>query len=307
MEETQIAEIISQDSLSLITKAEIDVQISTAKAFPRSIKNFMDKALSIATINESVAASCGYAVPRSGTTITGKSVRLAEIVCASYGNIRSGSRIISNDGQFVTAQGICHDLETNNCRTVEVRRKITDKNGKTFSADMQIMTANAAGSIAYRNAVFSVVPSALVDDIYEKTKEVAKGTLETLPKRRVKAVDYFKSLGVKEQQICDALEVKRIEDIDLEKLFTLTGMRSAILNNEATIKTLFEKEPIDNKPSSKIFSEELKRVSFILDDLNTAKEVIDFIAKVDISSWSDADLLELAIIKESRLSTLAKK
>lgn len=301
----QIAEIISQDSLSLITKAEIDVQISTAKAFPRSIKNFMDKALSIATINESVAASCGYAVPRSGTTISGKSVRLAEIVCASYGNIRSGSRIISNDGQFVTAQGICHDLETNNCRTVEVRRKITDKNGKTFSADMQIVTANAAGSIAYRNAVFSVVPSALVDDIYEKTKEVAKGTLATLPTRRNKAIEYFKSLGVKDEQICEALGVKRLEDIDLEKLFILTGMRSAILNNEATVKSLFEKEqPADDKKSLK---PELERVIFMLDDLNTAKEVIDFIGKVDVTGWDDADVVSLSVAKENRLAKLANK
>jgi hypothetical protein len=284
-EQQQSIEIISQDSLSLITKAEIDVQISTAKAFPRSIKNFMDRALSIATINEAVAASCGYAVPRSGTTITGKSVRLAEIVCSTYGNIRSGSRIISNDGQFVTAQGICHDLETNNCRTVEVRRKITDKNGKTFSADMQILTANAAGSIAYRNAVFSVIPSALVDDIYEKTKEVAKGTLATLPARRGKAVEYFKSLGVKEQQICDALEVKRIEDIDLERLFILTGMKSAILNNEATVKSLFEKE----KPEEKKMSEELERVLFILNDLHTESEINEFIFKVDTEGWPKED------------------
>lgn len=286
MEEVKIIETISQDSLSLITKAEIDVQIATAKAFPRSIKNFMDKALSIATVNERVAESCGYALPRADKTILGKSVRLAEIVCASYGNIRSGSRIISNDGQFVTAQGICHDLETNNCRTVEIRRKITDKNGKTFTPDMQIVTANAAGSIAYRNAVFSVVPSALVDDIYEKTKEVAKGTLATLPKRRDKAVEYFKSLGVKDQQICDALEVKRIEDIDLEKLFILTGMRSAILNNEATVKSLFEKEQPESGPK---MSEELERALFILNDLHTEDEISEFTFKVDIMVWSRDD------------------
>lgn len=298
MEQTTILEVISQDSLSLITKAEIDVQISTAKAFPRSIKNFMDKALSIATINESVAASCGYAMPRAGTTISGKSVRLAEIVCASYGNIRSGSRIISNDGQFVTAQGICHDLETNNCRTVEVRRKITDKNGKTFSADMQIVTANAAGAIAYRNAVFSVVPSALVDDIYEKTKEVAKGTLQTLPTRRAKAVEYFKSLGVKDEQICDAVGVKRIEDIDLEKLFLLTGMRSAILNNEATVKTLFEKEKEDKPKENK----EFERAMFLLDDYGTKEEIETFYNSIVYTGWSKQDVEEFHSAVKLKLS-----
>lgn len=299
MEQTTQIEIISQDSLSLITKAEIDVQISTAKAFPRSIKNFLDKALSIATINESVAASCGYSVPRSGTTISGKSVRLAEIVCASYGNIRSGSRIISNDGQFVTAQGICHDLETNNCRTVEVRRKITDKNGKTFSADMQIVTANAAGAIAYRNAVFSVVPSALVDDIYEKTKEIAKGTLQTLPIRRAKAVEYFKSLGVKDFQICDALDVKRIEDIDLEKLFLLTGMKSAILNNEATVKSLFEKEKEATPPNK-----EFERAMFLLEDFQTKEEIESFIGGITLSDWSKPEAESFNAAVKLKLSNI---
>src|ERR1035437_7249180 len=107
MEETTITmQVVAQDALSLITKAEMDTQISTAKAFPRSLKIFMDKALSMATLNEDIAASCNYAVPRGGKPMEGKSVRLAVIICSSYGNIRSGARVIANDGKTVTAQGI---------------------------------------------------------------------------------------------------------------------------------------------------------------------------------------------------------
>lgn len=229
-----------ESSLSLITKAEIDIQISTAKAFPRSNKMFLDKALSMATLNEDIAASCAYALPRGGKSLEGPSVRLAEIVCASYGNIRAGARVIANDGKTITAQGICHDLESNYCVTVEVKRKITDKYGKTYNEDMQVVTGNAACAIAYRNAVFKVVPSALVNDVYEKAKDVAKGTAETLVKRREKAAKYFRDLGVTEKQICDVLEVKKIDDIDLDKLATLSGMRTLIKNGESTIKDLFE-------------------------------------------------------------------
>ena len=160
MENVQIA-VVAQESLSLITKAEIDVQISTAKAFPRSLKQFQDRAMSMATFSEEIAASCSYALPRGGKSLEGPSVRLAEIIVSSFGNIRSGARVIANDGKTITAQGICHDLETNNCVTVEVKRRITDKNGKTFNEDMQVVTGNAACAIAFRNAVFKVVPSAL--------------------------------------------------------------------------------------------------------------------------------------------------
>lgn len=237
--ETLVPEVIAETSLSLITKAEIDCQIATAKAFPRSIKMFMDRAMSIATINENVAASCNYALPRGGKTVEGPSVRLAEIVCSSYGNIRSGMRVIANDGKTITAQGICHDLETNNCVTLEVKRRITDKYGKTFNEDMQVVTGNAACAIAFRNAVFKVIPGALTQEIFEKTKQVARGTAETLVARRTKAIEWFKEQKVTEKQICEILEVKKIEDIDLDKLSTLSGMRTLVRNGEGTIAELF--------------------------------------------------------------------
>lgn len=237
--EEQKLEIVSISALELITKAEIDVQISTAKAFPRSIKQFVDKAMSIATVNENVAASCAYALPRGGKSLEGPSIRLAEIVASSYGNIRTGARVISNDGKVITAQGICHDLETNSSVTVEIQKRITGKDGKTFNEDMQVVTGNAACAIAFRNAVFKAIPFALVTDIYDATKAVAKGTAATLPARREKAVGYFKELGVKDKQICEVLGVKKIEDIDLDKLSILSGMRTAYKNNESTLEELF--------------------------------------------------------------------
>jgi len=239
MEETKIIEVVSEQALSLITKAEIDCQISTAKAFPRSITQFLSKALSIATVNEEVAMSCSYSVPRQGKAIEGPSVRLAEIVCSAYGNVRSGARVIANDGKTITAQGICHDLETNNCVTVEVKRKITNSSGKTYSEDMQVVTGNAACAIAFRNAVFKVIPFALVDGVYTKCKEVAKGTAETLPARREKALAYFKSQNITEKQICEVLEIKKVGDIDLDKLSVLQGFVSAVKNGESTLKDLF--------------------------------------------------------------------
>lgn len=269
-----VVETVS-DSLSLITKAEIDTQIATAKAFPRSLKIFVDRAKSMATISEDVAASCNYALPRGGKSLEGPTVRLAEIVCASYGNIRAGARVIANDGKTITAQGICHDLETNYCVTVEVKRKITDRNGKTFNEDMQVVTGNAACAVAYRNAVFKVVPSALVTDIYDAAKEVSRGTAETLPQRRDKALKYLRDLGVKDAQICEVLEIKRVDDIDLDKLQTLRGMCALIKNGESTIKDLFEpqKETTSLEELKELF--ELKKQSLSTEEIKNAKRIID--------------------------------
>lgn len=273
--EITVVETVSESALSLITKAEIDTQISTAKAFPRSLKMFLDRAMSMATISEEVAASCNYALPRGGKSLEGPTVRLAEIVCSSYGNIRAGARVIANDGKTVTAQGICHDLETNYCVTVEVKRKITDKFGKTYNEDMQVVTGNAACAVAYRNAVFKVVPSALVNDIYEKSREVARGTAETLPKRRDKAVEYLKGIGVTPAQICEVLEIKKIEDIDLDKLETLRGMATLIKNGESTVKDLFEsgKETITLDDLQFLF--DAKKSALSADEVKNAERILN--------------------------------
>lgn len=238
-EELTPVEVATDTAIGLITKAEIDMQISTARAFPRSISKFMRETMSMATINEDIAQSCAYALPRAGKTIEGPSIRLAEIIASAYGNLRTGARVIFNDGKVITAQGIVHDLEKNILHTEEVQRRITDKYGKTYSEDMQVIAGRAACAIAYRNAIFKVVPAALIADIYDKVKEIARGSAETLVKRRQKALDYFKTQGISEAQLFEALEIRGAEDIDLDKLAILTGMRTALKNGEVTPETLF--------------------------------------------------------------------
>lgn len=260
-EEMKIEVVQSLDTLGTLVKAEIDMQIATAKAYPRSITAFLKKCESLATVTAGVAESCSYALPRSvfnETTnkwekkiLTGPSVRFAEIVVSSYGNIRAGARAISNDGRFVTCQGVCHDLETNTFISVEVKRKITNKLGKTFSEDMQVVTTNAGCAIAFRNAVFKVIPAAIANEAYEKTIEVAKGTAETLPARREKALKFFRDKGVTDQQIAETLSIENVNDIDLEQLQILSGMKASFVNQEFTLDELFPKEEKDPKANGK--------------------------------------------------------
>lgn len=247
--EPQDATIITEGDYTITTKetsalatvitAEIDSQIATAKAYPRSIHKFKQRALTLATMSQEVAASCEYGLPRGGKVIKGPSVRLAEIIVNSWGNVRAGARVVLNTGRKIVSQAICHDLETNVCITIEVERRITDKKGIPYNEDMQIMAGNAASSIALRNAIFKVVPKAAWDEIYQQSRFVALGDASTLVERRTKAVEYFRSKGVTDPQICQALGVNAIDDIDLDRLATLSSMKSALVNNEASLETLF--------------------------------------------------------------------
>src|SRR4051812_48501652 len=74
------------------TRAEVDIQISTAKRYPRSIRNFKQQALEMATFDEETAEGCFYSLPRGGKPIEGPSARLAEIVLSAWGNVRADAK-----------------------------------------------------------------------------------------------------------------------------------------------------------------------------------------------------------------------
>jgi len=232
-EERAVEIIDGTRALEAIEHANVDVQISTAQKYPKhstalEIKRFQNEALALATIDEATAASCLYALPRAGKTIEGRSVRLAEILVAAYGNIRSAKRIIDIGETHVVAQGVCHDVERNVAQSAEVRRRITTKDGRRFNDDMITTTCNAAASIAWRNAVLSVIPAALSQSVYEAAKIKAIGGAATLAMRRVKALSRFALMGITEERILATLGRATTDDIAQDDLATLLGAFNAI-------------------------------------------------------------------------------
>jgi hypothetical protein len=225
--------------VSLLNKSEIDQQIATAHKFPRNITKFRREALQMVTLNEQVAEQCIYALPRDGKTIEGPSARFAEVVASAWGNCRAGARVVEDRGDFVVAQGVFHDLERNVAITYEVQRRVTDKYGKRYKADMIGVTANAACSIALRNAVLKGVPKAFWDDMYMEARKVVMGDVKTLANRRADAVAAFQKFGISPDQICAKLGVAGVQDIGLEHLVVLRGLLTAIKDGDTTPEDAF--------------------------------------------------------------------
>lgn len=240
METDNIIQIQQADMLQAINRSEVDIQISTAKQYPRDIQQALTTIQTIATLNEKTAADCFYALRKGGELIEGVSVRLAEIIAGSWGNLRVQTRIIGNDGKTITAQGVCHDLQTNYAVSVEVKRRITDRNGRTYSEDMQVVTGNAASAIAYRNAVLKVVPKAVTDSIIEGIKKVAIGKAKDLETTRKNMVDYFGKLGIDKARLMAYLHVSHIEDINTEMVFELRGLANALKEGSTTLAETFQ-------------------------------------------------------------------
>lgn len=245
-------EVLTAESgtVALLNKGEIDMQIATAHKYPRSIKSFRNEALAMVTLNETIAQECIYSLPRDGKNIEGPSARFAEVIVSAWGNSRAGARVVSDQGDFVTAQAVFHDLEKNVAITYEVQRRIVDRQGRRFKPDMIGVTANAACSIALRNSILKGVPKAFWADLYESARSTAIGDMQTLANRRARALGVLQKMGVQPAQVFLYLGIAGEEDLTLEHLGTLFGITTAIRDGDTTPEQAFAKtatETVDSE------------------------------------------------------------
>lgn len=231
-------------TVDAMERANVDSQVATAKQYPRSIRRSIDNSIVMATMDEETAQSCGYALPRGGKPITGPSVHLAKIIVSNWGNMRTEAKVVQITDRQVISRGTCWDLETNVASAFEVRRSIVDKNGKRYSDDMITVTGNAANSIAYRNAVFAVVPKAVVEKVYKAAQKCITDDLsdeEKLIKRRSDAISYFKDeWGITEEEVVKLCGKQTVNQIRANEIALLLGMVRALKDGDTTVDELMK-------------------------------------------------------------------
>jgi hypothetical protein len=230
-----------------LARAEIDMQISTARAYPRSPAKAQKAMLELVQLDAESAAECMYALPVDGKPITGPSIRFAEALKNSWGNNSSGSRLteINRAEGYVEAEGVFLDLETNVRTTFRTRRSIRGKSGRVYPERMILVTGNAACSIAMREAILKGVPKPVWRSSYALVQQTIKGDIKTLGERRQRAVAAFAAYGVSAEKVFARLEVAGIEDIGLDDLPELFAMFQSIKSGEATVEDYFSAKAVN--------------------------------------------------------------
>lgn len=244
MEDSMSAEQIQNvETIYQQDKAMVDVQISTAKTYPRNIKRATENAIAIVTMDMETAATCTYAVPRGGKSIQGPSVHLAKILAQTWGNMRVEAKVLSVDAKHLTSQAVAFDLENNLAIKVEVKRSIMTKTGR-MNDDMIVVTGNAANSIALRNAVLSVIPRAIVDKVYLSAKQTITGDVSDKTKMLKRRKQVFSGLmdtyNLTEAEVLKAVNRAAIDHIDADDLVALIGIGQAIKDGDTTVDLAFK-------------------------------------------------------------------
>lgn len=233
-------------------KALIDVQIATAKAYPRNIMQCISNIKALIISDVETAQSCIYTLPK-GKTVKGPSINLAKMIVQEYGNIRIEDRIVGYDETHVTCEATCFDLEKNLAKRTTIRRSILNKDGDRYSEDLIVTTGNATSAIALRNAILTVVGKQVVDQLFKTATLKIVGDVSTGEKLKAKATDVvnglikiYHSKKLTEQEILRTIKKESISHITTADILSLVGFEETIKTGEVSFDEIFR--PITARP-----------------------------------------------------------
>lgn len=239
--EPQEMQVIQVDA---IEKVNIDLQVTTAKKYPRDIGKSIENSIIMATMTQASAESCGYALIRGGKLIAGPSVNLAKILAYNWKNLRIEVKVSRRTDTEVTSRGTCWDLETNVAASFEVSRSIIDSRGKRYSNDICVATGNASNSIAFRNAVFAVIPKPIIDRVYQAARDMITGDLSDAGKLFNKRTSIFNSFknnySIIESEVIQICGKQTSNQINTSEIVVLLGILQSLKDGDTTVNELMK-------------------------------------------------------------------
>lgn len=240
--DSETGEVVRNEAFEIIAvqeKAANETAVDIAKRYPRSIEKFKDELLSWATGSKEIAAACFFTLPTGGKKLIGPSIRFAELVSASWGNIAVETRVLAEEDEYVIVEGTCRDLERNVTRRDQVRRSVVGRNGQRYQQSVVETTILAASAIASRNAILKVVPQALWAVPFNEAKNVSLGEGKTFAEARDASLDWLVKNGVPIERLFAFLEVEGRGDMTRSDVLSLNAKAARLHSDESTIEQEF--------------------------------------------------------------------
>ncbi len=222
--------------------AEVQASYVIAKKFPRD-ENAAYMRIMKACERPLLAEQSMYAYPRGGQLVTGASIRLAEALAQSWGNIDCGVREVSQSDGMSVAEAYAIDLETNTrvVKTFHVPHTRDTKQGKkrlTDSRDIYELVANQ-GARRLRACILGVIPGDVVDAAVARCGKTLESSDVPMADQIRKLIQAFDEIGVKTEHIEKRLGHKLDATIPQE-IVTLRGIYKSIKDGMADRTQFFD-------------------------------------------------------------------
>lgn len=195
--------------------AEVQAAMVIARKFPRDPIAVMDRILAACT-RPSLAESALYSYSRGGSEITGPSIRLAEVLAQTWGNMQFGIRELDQTAGESTVEAYAWDIENNvrQVKSFKVKHLRSTKKG-TFKLedprDIYELTANQ-GARRLRACILGVIPGDVIESATKQCEATLTTKIAITPELLVRMVEKFAEFGVTKEQIEKRIQ-RRIEAI----------------------------------------------------------------------------------------------
>lgn len=184
--------------------AEVQGAIAIAKKFPRDEVEAMDRILQACT-RPTLAESALYSYSRGGSDVTGPSIRLAEAMAQSWGNLQFGIRELEQRNGESTVEAYAWDCQTNvrQSKVFQVRHERHTKSGTkrlTDPRDIYELVANN-GARRLRACILGVIPGDVTEAAVRQCEVTMRTKINVTPELVQSLLEKFATYGVTSEMI----------------------------------------------------------------------------------------------------------
>lgn len=225
---------------------EVQAAMIVAKKFPRDEVTSEIRILN-ACKRKSLAEQAEYTFPKGNTKVTGASIRLAETLALSWGNIDSGIIELEQKDGKSDMMAYSWDLETNTriTKVFSVEHVRVTKKGSyalTDPRDIYELTANQ-GARRLRACILAVIPGDIVENALQQCRDTLKGSYkEPFEDRIKKMLLAFKKDHKVDKEMIEKFIGYTTNRFDENDILKLKGVYKALKDNMSKREDYFEME-----------------------------------------------------------------
>jgi hypothetical protein len=213
--------------------SEIKASIAIAKSFPRDQSGALTRILAMCS-RPTLAVKAFYEFIRGNTEIKGASIRLAEAIAQSWGNIHFGVKELEQRGGESVVEAFAWDVETNTrqTKTFTVKHVRSTKAGTyplTDPRDIYEVVANNAAR-RLRACILGILPGDVVEAAEDECTKTLNKYVDSSPERLAAMVDRFEELGVSKPAL-EAFIQTPVASISPAKIVKLLSICNSLSDN----------------------------------------------------------------------------
>lgn len=287
--------------------AEVKAQVLMARQFPRDPRAAMERILRECE-RPTLADKATYTFPRGKETVSGPSIRMAEMMARNWGNCTTGFEVLERKpGQGTQAgqsviRAYAWDLETNTyfSRQFEAKHiRETTSGNRPLTSDRDIYETEAnMAARRQRACILQMIPGDVTQAAMDKCRMIAsQGIVEAMKDKGkraamiAKTIQVFAAIGIKQADLESFLGAKA-DDWSADHMLRLKEMKNGFDDGVQSIGDVFPHLAALG-PNDKITREQADALMALIGQTGRGGDVSKALKEMGIAKAADTPVHKL--------------